>query len=249
MIIPDAGGVVLEDGEILQLPPTPSMMESGEAGESGSGGEKSGAGGLAPVPGPAPTPPRLPSRPVLPKRESSASNYGTPPEVTPVAHPSSDPFTDARAAPSSNATLPLSHSLPPPAHSGDLPPSYSDETPAYAAPYAAAAGASGYPDEKAELKRRDQLEAEQAALASQGSGADHAGQGASGAGEEMSESEKREWAEAEEMIRLEKEEMERLQRSSLAGTPGSAGGDHGVQAGGISEGVKGMSLGSHPSGV
>jgi hypothetical protein len=65
----------------------------------------------------------------------------------------------------------------------------------------------------------------------------------------MSESEKREWAEAEEMIRLEKEEMERLQMTSVAGTPGSAGGNHGVQAEGISEGVKGMSLGSHPPGV
>lgn len=172
MIIPDAGGIVLEDGEILNLPPTPSMMVGEETGSGerksvdvSTAGEKS-----------LPTPPRLPSRPAVVKHVSSTSNYAATPEAI---SDSKDPFMSAPIGdPSSEIST--SSLEPAPAHPDDLPPAYLNEAPSYSTPHSAGIPQAGHMSD------------------------------------EMSESEKREWAEAEEMIRLEKEEMEKLQSSTGA---------------------------------
>lgn len=187
MVIPDAGGIVLEDGEVLHLPPTPSMMTGEDAGiGSGNNSRRNSeaiGGGILPMP----TPPRLPSRPSLATPTPSNPAILTKGTTDPFIQPSSqlDDHIQSTHGPSSSAT-----------HGDDLPPAYPDAVPVYAV---SSAPTSTIPisasDEKAELQRRDQMDAE----------------------DEMTESEKREWAEAEEMIRREKEEMEMLQRQSGGG--------------------------------
>jgi hypothetical protein len=192
MIIPDAGGVVLEDGEVLHLPPTPSMMTGDDAGIGSGSNSRRNSQALTGVSS-MPTPPRLPSRPSL--------ATPTPSNPAVVSQNTADPFVESSSQDIKlvDATQSTPYSA---THIDDLPPAYPDAIPSYAAS-SAPHSTMTHPasDDKAELQRRDQVYA----------------------GEEMSESEKREWVEAEEMIRREKEEMEMLQGQNEGGSHTSNG--------------------------
>jgi hypothetical protein len=141
MIIPDAGGITLEEGEVMRLPPTPSMMVGDDAGIGARsvGRRQSETSTMAAMP----TPPRLPSRPAVVKRDSSTSNYAATPEPYQAELP---------IIPASELDQSVSKLLPggdelPPAYPADLPPLSDSHIAAHPS------------DDKAELRHRDEAAA------------------------------------------------------------------------------------------